>query len=129
MAASTRTVATSAVGVVAVVLIAAGLLTGVDPLVIIGVVVALAVLVVAGFGLRLAGRPVGNAGEQDAPTDRGAASSRATGGGGEGPGDRTGDVHSTTGTTSNEEFVGRVSGADPGMVGETGAEARARREP
>ena len=35
------------------------------------------------------------------------------------------DQHTTTGTTPNEEFVGRVTGEDPGPVGETGAERRA----
>ena len=35
------------------------------------------------------------------------------------------DQHTTTGTTPNEEFVGRVTGEDPGAVGETGAERRA----
>jgi hypothetical protein len=37
------------------------------------------------------------------------------------------DQNSTTGTTPNDEFVGRVSGDDGGgYEGETGAEARAR---
>ena len=35
------------------------------------------------------------------------------------------DQASTTGTTPNEEFVGRVSGQDVGYAGETGAERRA----
>ena len=35
------------------------------------------------------------------------------------------DQHTTTGTTPNEEFVGRITGEDPGPVGETGAERRA----
>lgn len=35
------------------------------------------------------------------------------------------DQNSTTGTTPNEEFVGRVAGDDGGYEGETGAEARA----
>ncbi|MGW0330772.1 hypothetical protein ACWD0J_02650 [Streptomyces sp. NPDC003011] len=34
------------------------------------------------------------------------------------------DQHSTTGTTPNETFVGRVAGDDPGSL-ETGAEKRA----
>lgn len=40
------------------------------------------------------------------------------------------DQHTTTGTTPNEVFVGRVTGEDPGAAGETGAERRAeaRRE-
>ncbi len=39
------------------------------------------------------------------------------------------DGPSTTGTDENEEFVGRVAGEDSGFEGETGAEARAEREP
>jgi hypothetical protein len=35
------------------------------------------------------------------------------------------DRDSTTGTTPNSEFVGRVAGADATDVGESGAEARA----
>jgi hypothetical protein len=35
------------------------------------------------------------------------------------------DGPSTTGTDTNEEFVGRVAGQDAGFAGETGAEARA----
>ena len=38
------------------------------------------------------------------------------------------DQGSTTGTTPNEEFVGRVSGQDVGYAGETGAERRAKWE-
>ena len=38
------------------------------------------------------------------------------------------DQGSTTGTTPNEEFVGRVSGQDVGYAGETGAERRAAYE-
>jgi hypothetical protein len=34
------------------------------------------------------------------------------------------DQQSTTGTTPNEKFVGRVAGQDVGYAGETGAEAR-----
>ncbi|MFC0626718.1 hypothetical protein [Kribbella deserti] len=34
------------------------------------------------------------------------------------------DLHSTTGTTPNEKFVGRVAGTDTGYEGLTGAEAR-----
>ena len=40
------------------------------------------------------------------------------------PEDKTADRHSTTGTTPNETFVGRVAGEDPGYL-ETGAEKRA----
>lgn len=64
--------------------------------------------------------------EDDAPADTGPAASRATGG------DKVdeqnaddNDLHSTTGTSENETFVGRVSGADEGYAGLTGAEARA----
>ena len=35
------------------------------------------------------------------------------------------DQNSTTGTTPNEEFVGRIAADDGGYEGETGAEARA----
>jgi hypothetical protein len=43
------------------------------------------------------------------------------------PQDGVPDANSTTGTTPNEEFVGRVSGDDGGgMEGLTGAEGRAR---
>ena len=38
------------------------------------------------------------------------------------------DQNSTTGSTPNEEFVGRVAGQDVGYAGETGAEARAEAE-
>jgi len=38
------------------------------------------------------------------------------------------DQHSTTGTTPNETFVGRVAGEDVGYEGETGAERRADAE-
>jgi hypothetical protein len=61
--------------------------------------------------------------EADVPGDPHVAGSRRTGGragGGEG------DEHSTTGTTSNDTVVGRVSGEDADDVGETGAEVRAR---
>ena len=40
----------------------------------------------------------------------------------------TGDSNSTTGTTPNEEFVGRASGADDEGSLETGAEKRADAE-
>lgn len=36
------------------------------------------------------------------------------------------DQGSTTGTTPDDEYVGRVAGDDPGYVGETGAERRAQ---
>ncbi|MFF6783376.1 hypothetical protein [Streptomyces sp. NPDC012510] len=45
--------------------------------------------------------------------------------GGRSPGSsKAADQHSTTGTTPNETFVGRVAGNDPGYL-ETGAEERA----
>lgn len=40
------------------------------------------------------------------------------------PGHEAADQHSTTGTTADETFVGRVAGDDPGYL-ETGAEKRA----
>ena len=39
------------------------------------------------------------------------------------------DAPATTGTDENDEFVGRVAGQDAGYSGETGAEARAEKEP
>ena len=64
--------------------------------------------------------------EGDVPDDHGVARSRATGGE---PGRDHRDDSSTTGPGENEEFVGRVAGNDDvGAVGETGAEARARRD-
>ena len=61
--------------------------------------------------------------EADVQRDDKVAASRDTGGV---PDPSQPDQHSTTGTTPNETFVGRVSGADPGFVGETGAERRAQ---
>jgi hypothetical protein len=58
--------------------------------------------------------------EDDVQTDP-SATSRATGGV---PDDDNADQNSTTGTTPNETFVGRVSGTDVGYEGETGAERR-----
>lgn len=60
--------------------------------------------------------------EDDAPPDAATATSRATGGE---PDAEAPDSNSTTGTTPNETFVGRVSGQDVGYAGETGAERRA----
>ena len=60
--------------------------------------------------------------ESDAPQDTGVANSRDTGGE---PDETAPDPNSTTGTTPNEEFVGRAQGQDVGYAGETGAEARA----
>lgn len=63
--------------------------------------------------------------EADVQSDDQVAASRATGGV---PDPSQPDQHSTTGTTPNEKFVGRVSGADPGYSEETGAERRAEAE-
>jgi hypothetical protein len=63
--------------------------------------------------------------ESDAPQDTGMAPSRDTGGV---PQPNAPDSNSTTGTTPNEEFVGRVGGQDVGYAGETGAERRAEHD-
>ena len=63
--------------------------------------------------------------EADVQSDDKVAASRATGGV---PDPSHPDQNSTTGTTPNEKFVGRVGGADPGYSGETGAERRAAAE-
>jgi hypothetical protein len=64
--------------------------------------------------------------EGDVPEDRGVANDRTYGGD---PGRDHHDDASTTGPGENGEFVGRVGGNDDvGAVGETGAEARARRD-
>ena len=60
--------------------------------------------------------------ESDAPGDTGVAWSRDTVGVAN---PDAADRESTTGTTPNEEFVGRVQGQDVGYAGETGAERRA----
>ena len=60
--------------------------------------------------------------ESDVPADEHVARSRATGGA---PDEHAPDQGSTTGTTPNEEFVGRVAGQDASCEEETGAEARA----
>lgn len=60
--------------------------------------------------------------ESDVPIDPHVAGSRRTGGRDV---DDEQDKHSTTGTTDNEEFVGRVAGEDADAE-ETGAEARRR---
>jgi hypothetical protein len=59
--------------------------------------------------------------ESDAPGDTGVAWSRDEGGV---PDESAPDQNSTTGTTPNEEFVGRAQGQDVGYAGETGAERR-----
>lgn len=63
--------------------------------------------------------------EADVQSDGKVAASRATGGVDD---PSHPDQASTTGTTPNETFVGRVSGADTGYSGETGAERRAAAE-
>ena len=60
--------------------------------------------------------------EEDVRSDEGQALSRSTGGVDD---PSHPDQHSTTGTTPNEEFVGRVAGQDVGYAGEQGAERRA----
>lgn len=60
--------------------------------------------------------------ESDVPEDPHVANSRRTGGR-KTDGER--DKHSTTGTTDNDEFVGRVIGEDAGDAEESGAEKRA----
>ncbi len=60
--------------------------------------------------------------ESDIPADEHVAGSRDTGGV---PDEDAPDQASTTGTTLNEEFVGRVAGQDASFDEETGAEARA----
>jgi hypothetical protein len=60
-------------------------------------------------------------GEDDTDRDDAEALSRATGGV---PDPDEPDQHSTTGSSPNETFVGRVAGTDVGYEGETGAERR-----
>jgi hypothetical protein len=62
--------------------------------------------------------------EADAPGDTGVAWSREEGGV---PRPDAPDSGSTTGTTPNDEFVGRVQGQDVGYAEETGAERRAEK--
>ena len=68
-------------------------------------------------------------GEDDVDRDDHEALSRATGGV---PADEDDidapDRGSTTGTTPDDTFVGRVGGQDVGYAGETGAERRAQWE-
>lgn len=63
--------------------------------------------------------------ERDVPLDEGVAASRDIGGE---PGPEKPDQATTTGTTPNETFVGRVQGEDVGYAEETGAERRAEQE-
>jgi hypothetical protein len=60
--------------------------------------------------------------EDDVQRDDVTARSRVTGGV---PDPTQPDQHSTTGTTPNDEFVGRLAGQDVGAGEETGAERRA----
>ena len=69
-------------------------------------------------------RPRIQASEGDVPRDPAHVGTRATGGQ---PNSDTPDCYSTTGTTPNGVFVGRVGGDDVGYAGTTGAEARAAR--
>lgn len=64
-------------------------------------------------------------GEDDVDRDDHEALSRATGGV---PDEDAPDQHSTTGTTPDDTYVGRVSGQDVGYAGQTGAEKRAECE-
>lgn len=59
--------------------------------------------------------------ERDVEPDEGVARSREAGGV---PNPEHPDQSTTTGTTPNEEFVGRVAGEDVGYAEETGAERR-----
>jgi hypothetical protein len=63
--------------------------------------------------------------ESDIENDPRVAGARETGGG---PSDGESDTHSSTGTSENETYVGRVAGQDTADAGETGAEARAEAE-
>jgi hypothetical protein len=59
--------------------------------------------------------------ESDVQAERHEARSRETGGV---PDPAAPDQASTTGTTPDESYVGRVGGEDVGYAGETGAERR-----
>jgi hypothetical protein len=63
--------------------------------------------------------------ESDVADDRRVVEARDTGGR---PADGESDTHSSTGTSENETYVGRVAGQDSADAGETGAEARAEAE-
>jgi hypothetical protein len=60
--------------------------------------------------------------EPDVDPDPARADSRETGGV---PDPEKPDQASTTGTTPDEEYIGRIAGDDPGYSEETGAERRA----
>jgi hypothetical protein len=61
--------------------------------------------------------------EADVQHDPAEATTRATGGETRA---EAADAHSTTAPSTNDTFVGRVSGEDSGDAGETGAERRAQ---
>jgi hypothetical protein len=63
--------------------------------------------------------------EPDVDPDDARVDSRDTGGV---PDPSKPDQGSTTGTTPDDEYVGRVAGQDTGYAGETGAERRAEAE-
>jgi hypothetical protein len=63
--------------------------------------------------------------ESDIPADPHVANSRQAGGR---RSNDEADTHSSTGTSENDTYVGRVAGQDPGFEAETGAEARAWRD-
>jgi hypothetical protein len=65
---------------------------------------------------------MGQGPESDVNADQRVARSRDTGG--RTP-DGEPDEHSTTGTSENDTYVGRVSGDEAGAEGQSGAEARA----
>lgn len=60
--------------------------------------------------------------ESDVQADPARVDARDTGGV---PDPAAADQASTTGTTPDETYVGRVAGADPGDLGESGVERRA----
>jgi hypothetical protein len=63
--------------------------------------------------------------EPDVQGDRERVDARDTGGV---PDQRKPDQGSTTGTTPDDAYVGRVAGQDVGYAGETGAERRSEAE-
>lgn len=63
--------------------------------------------------------------ESDVASDEHLAESRETGGV---PDSTKPDQGSTTGTTPDDEYVGRVAGQDVGYAEETGAERRAEED-
>ena len=74
---------------------------------------------------RVSGQAADTPREGDEPVDTATVGTRATGGeedeGSQNP-------NATTGTTPNEEFVGRASSDETGDVGQSGAEKRAEWE-